>query len=176
MKPSYSWGGKSYPTCGLTCAGRLDNALNNTPQRGGYIAGRGGRPVSYTGAYHSTSIPTPFAPPLYQNDGPSGQHVGGGAPNAYHPLPSRGGYYSSARGGQPGRYSQQAHPAPVRRDPCVVSPLSDFVTQPPIPTKRQICRQKPCHGDRYVTCGLKCAEKLCKGEVDTKLCDVSAKE
>jgi hypothetical protein len=38
----------------------------------------------------------------------------------------------------------------------------------------QVCLVKPCHDSRYVTCGLKCAEKLCtSGGANATLCDVS---
>lgn len=141
LRPCYTKRGKSYPTCGLTCAATLDSALNNMsqPQRGGYSLRRGGRATNYSGrgrppppvlpipagAYFPGGWAPPFSPATYPTAGPSIPipSVGHNARTGFQGQPRRGGYYASARGALPGRGSRFAQPArPVRQpDPCVVS-------------------------------------------------------
>ena len=88
-RPPYSKGGKSYPTCGMTCAKMLELALNQSgpvasPGRNGYGSrrGRGGRPVAQV----------PPVSPLLQHLGsyatPPRQRNHGGPSRQYSPAPA----------------------------------------------------------------------------------------
>ncbi|KAJ3505090.1 hypothetical protein NLJ89_g7599 [Agrocybe chaxingu] len=123
QRPPYSKNGKSYPTCGTTCARLLEDAIsdrNATPPRG--TSNRRGRFSIARQAPQSGSTANASSSPsnLAQN---------------------------------------RAAPRPVRPRP---RPLGQCV----------VCQTKPCTDAKYVTCGLACAEKLCRqGAADKTMCD-----
>ena len=92
-RPPYSKGGKSYPTCGMTCAKMLEMALNQSgpvasPGRNGYGSrrGRGGPPLAQVPPVspllqHLGSYATP---PRQRNYG--GTHAG--PSRQYSPAPA----------------------------------------------------------------------------------------
>ncbi|KDR78415.1 hypothetical protein GALMADRAFT_245586 [Galerina marginata CBS 339.88] len=161
-RPPYSRGGKSYPTCGLTCAGILENARNsaNAPSitgsspgpsnfRSGPYRGRGAAPSNQSNSYYQPQ-PSVSADP---NISHLAQHLGG--------YSTRGGGHTT-RGGNTGRRP---------RNLTNLHNLQSNGPPPPPMVKCVVCLVKPCRDSKYVTCGLTCAEKLCKGGGNPNNCD-----
>jgi hypothetical protein len=150
-RPPYSRGGKSYPTCGLTCARALEMAMSQT-----------GSPPRRNGDRPRRSKGSPKVPPQSPPVSPM-RHFFGQRLRNHHAGPSR-----------------QHSPMPVQpaitttTALCVVSLLSQDIMSYSHSTL-QVCSVKPCHDSRYVTCGLTCAETLCTtGGANANLCDVSS--
>ncbi|KAF8802255.1 hypothetical protein BYT27DRAFT_7197347 [Phlegmacium glaucopus] len=117
LAPAYSKSGVSYPTCGLTCASKMQNVIMTSPNR---------------------TLPELQSPPQYTSIAPSSA--------------SQSEFSYSAKQGS---VNGSRHHRPRQVDnPCVV------------------CRRKPCRDAGYVTCGMKCAEKLCsRGNSNPHMCD-----
>ncbi|KIM41676.1 hypothetical protein M413DRAFT_444924 [Hebeloma cylindrosporum] len=157
-RPPYSKGGKKYPTCGLTCAGVLETALNqhtplpppSSPRNGGFFSsfgsrrGRGGAPSTSSGTtrHPPQLMPGAFAPspqPHY----PQSHHL----PRSPQPSRRPRGHHA------PDGSTRVQYSPPQRSHPCV------------------ICKTSSCYGGN-VTCGAKCTEKLfTNGPPDPKMCN-----
>ncbi|PPR03282.1 hypothetical protein CVT26_008116 [Gymnopilus dilepis] len=161
QRPPYSKGGKSYPTCGLTCAAALRDALNSSPsvstssatpgpssQRNRSYRGRGAAPFNPTS--RAPRSPTSTADPTISQ---LTAHLGGHAHRRQPQSANRSNHSST------GTSTVVVDDSPNR--------------SPPTPmVKCVICMVKPCRDSKYVTCGLTCAEKLCKkGGPNPKNCD-----
>ncbi|KAF8154072.1 hypothetical protein B0H34DRAFT_720180 [Crassisporium funariophilum] len=173
-KPPYSKGGKSYPTCGNSCAAILNNAAgqnassSSSPSHRGSPRGRGGSPSNRGGSYFgrgaSRAVPgdLPVQNPSQITASPAigflSQHLSG---DRYSRLQARGRNSSQEAQPQPG--SSRAH--------ITVAGIRALV-----PGRQThscvICLVKPCRDSKYVTCGITCAEKLCKnGSNNPNMCD-----
>jgi hypothetical protein len=148
-RPPYSRGGKSYPTCGLTCARALEMAMNQTGP-----------------------------PPRRNADHPRRSKGSPKVPQSPPVSPMRHLFGHRLRNPHAGT-SRQHSPAPIQpaitatTALCVVSLLSQDIMSYSHSTL-QVCSVKPCHS-RYVTCGLTCAETLCTTRgANASLCDVSS--
>ncbi|PPQ75888.1 hypothetical protein CVT26_000153 [Gymnopilus dilepis] len=126
-KPQYSKVGRSYPTCGLTCAAALKSALSS----------------SSVSASAASPVPSTLRDSSYRN---------------HRPAPLR----------------------PMRGVPCTsastANPLITHIAAPvgnQVPQRQQrstnsqgnncvVCKVKHCRDNKHVTCGLTCAEQLCK--------------
>ncbi|KAJ3511935.1 hypothetical protein NMY22_g15489 [Coprinellus aureogranulatus] len=66
---------------------------------------------------------------------------------------------------------------PARRDTQYTNPRQSRPSAHPIQLKLScvVCKTEPAHR-RYITCGLKCAEKLCKDGGDPNMCDYCHRE
>ncbi|KAF8901076.1 hypothetical protein CPB84DRAFT_1778420 [Gymnopilus junonius] len=158
QRPPYSKGGRSYPTCGLTCAAILENALNSTPAVGS-TASPGPSTIrngSYRGRGATTNADTQRPP---SSTDPTikhlTQHLGGHTPRRPRHLANRPNFLAT-----PSRSAS-------------TTTTDDTISQPsPAPMiKCVVCLAKPCRDSRYVTCGLACAEKLCRGGANPNNCD-----
>lgn len=154
-KPPYSKGGKSYPTCGMRCARIYEQLKNTTP---------------------SILTQTPTRSP----DGASLRRIGS------HRSPMRA---ASAIAGpsrrsvatvddlSQGLHSLSFQNTPTRKintSPCVVSFHIDHLSAHADLIIPQVCLVGFCRDDKYVTCGVACAEVLCKtGSANPNNCNVS---
>ncbi|PPQ90293.1 hypothetical protein CVT25_013118 [Psilocybe cyanescens] len=197
-RPPYSRNGKSYPTCGLTCASILKDALGtagsssssaeNTPVVGPStprtsFRGRGAARAVATTAHASPSLAVVSSnikqvsqyPPVFLAGSPPpsvsadanikhlSQHLGG------HPVTPRRGRNISNHHNFPARRNNTINTSGTSSTMTIVQ---ESPTQPRAPViKCVVCLVKPCRDSKYVTCGLTCAEKLCKGGSNPNNCD-----
>ncbi|KAF5314278.1 hypothetical protein D9619_011841 [Psilocybe cf. subviscida] len=181
-RPAYSKNGKSYPTCGLTCAKVLEQAQAEMLQQ----ALSNARAPQVNRRSNSASVPIPRAPARTAS---SGQARVDGLVNNMANL-------SFQRRGTDNSGSASArNPSTTQRAPTTnrlprggntstrgrTTGATTTTTTAPNTVRRQaivtfqlcvVCVAKPCHDAQFVTCGLKCAEKLVtSGPHDKTMCD-----
>ncbi|KAF8802256.1 hypothetical protein BYT27DRAFT_7197349 [Phlegmacium glaucopus] len=146
VRPRVQKAGKIYPTCGLTCAAIL---LDSPSSRGNAIPTLDPLLSSYQNlslSDHSPSNSSYYSPQQpsrrYRHDS-RGQHRSHGQARSH-----RGSTRTQIA-------TNTGHHRPRKvHNPCVV------------------CLRKPCRDAGYVTCGMKCAEKLCRrGSSNPRICD-----
>ncbi|KAF8154070.1 hypothetical protein B0H34DRAFT_75619 [Crassisporium funariophilum] len=154
-KPPYSKGGRTYTTCGLTCAGILEAAAKATPYQGN-TGGHGmpGMPGMLSRGGLHTLGRTP-------SQASSSSHQLKAKQNSGHQRHSSQGQTSQPHVGT----SRMHNAGSVFSN--ANNPFSRAPTQ-----KCVICQVKPCRDDKFITCGMKCAEALCKpGGSKPNMCD-----
>ncbi|KAF9561586.1 ADP-ribosylation [Agrocybe pediades] len=136
IKPAYSKGGKSYPTCGFRCSALLEAARKGA-QSSSNIVGR-----------------TPTA--VYRGTGATALPAGGSI--LRQPTLQPVGSMAAKKAFSTNNPSQSRTTTATKTE--VQIPIQ--TTNASASENCVVCLERPCRDSKYVTCGIVCAEKLCQ--------------